>query len=53
MRNRQLATVLAHWPEDERRTLARLLDRLTDDIEKHRPECVGGNDTDHNKGGNR
>jgi len=39
-RNRWLAEVLDEWPEDERRVLNKLLDRLNTGIEKHAPQLA-------------
>ncbi|PRX47508.1 DNA-binding MarR family transcriptional regulator [Prauserella shujinwangii] len=36
-RNRWLATVLAEWPEEDRRRLTEYLDRLNNSIERHDP----------------
>jgi DNA-binding MarR family transcriptional regulator len=44
-RSRWLAEVLADWPEEDRQTLHKLLDRLNSGIETHTPQLA-----DQNKG---
>lgn len=44
-RNKWLATVMADWPDEDRRTLNRLLDRLNSGIEAVTPQMA-----DQNKG---
>lgn len=43
--NKWLATVMAEWPDEDRRTLNQLLDRLTADIQAKTPQMA-----DQNKG---
>lgn len=41
-RNRMFATVLAGWSSADRERLVRLLQRLNDDFETHRPRLLAG-----------
>ena len=36
LRNRGIASLMSDWPDDDRRTFARLLTRFTDSFESHK-----------------
>jgi DNA-binding MarR family transcriptional regulator len=36
LRNRGIASLMSEWPDDDRRTFARLLTRFTDSFESHK-----------------